>query len=147
MKGILKRIRFSKAEKIALVTLICLLLGFWLASGHIWLSVNSHSVSIDSRSLSEGSDYSNFRSLNEDVFCYHQDHGAQYLISPKRNEVSVISESEEVTIFPDFILLSNRALASLEDANKKRLPDAKLVIGNGYIEFVGIHNERWHISN
>ena len=146
MKYLLNKIKFTKAEKIFLFSLICLFLGFWVVSGRIWLRVNQHNVSIDGMSLSEGSDYFVFRSLNGDIFCYHQDHGTQYLILPKRSEISIISEGEDVIILPDFILFSHHALASLEDSNtKKRLANPNLVVKNGFIEFVGIHNERWRV--
>lgn len=141
------RIRFSGAEKFIFAALICLALGGWLVRGQIWFGVDSQTISINGRSLSEGSDYSVFRSLSGDIFCYSQDHGAQYLISPARNEVSVISERERVTILPDFFLFSHRALAGVADSNRQRLPGTQLTISSGLIEFVGVYNERWRISN
>jgi len=92
MKG-LKRIKFTRDEKLILILLVCLSLGYWWISGHVWFCIDNHKISINGRFLAKGSDYSCFKSLGGDIFSYHQDHGTQYFISPKNNEVSPISVS------------------------------------------------------
>lgn len=139
--------RFVKAEAPALILLVLLLLTCQWASGRIWLRFDENKVFINSRSLSAGSDYSIFRSLNGDIFCSHQDHGAQCLISPAKNEVSVISQSEDVT-WLDIVLLSDNALTDLEYGSaRKKLPAPNLLFENGTVEFTGIYGERWRILN
>jgi len=150
---LLKKIKFTRAEKLILILLACLSLGYWWVIGHVWFRIDNHKISINGRSLAEGSDYSCFKSLGGDIFCYHQDHGTQYFISPKNNEVSTISEDADVG-YMEFILISGGARNGFENSGvKQRLPDSNMVIGNGYIEFTPSVTEwkspdveRWHIS-
>src|ERR1051325_289497 len=151
--SLLKKIKFTTAGQSILILLACLSLGYWWVSGHVWFRIDNHKVSINGRSLAEGGDYSCFKSLAGDIFCYHQDHGTQYFISPRNNEVSAISESAGVG-YLEVILISGGARNGFEDSGvKQRLSDTQLTIGNGFIEFTPSITEwkshdmqRWNIS-
>jgi hypothetical protein len=129
------------------------LLASWWAHGHIWFRIDDHNVSINGRSLAEGSDYSCFKSMNGDIFCYHQDHGTLYFISPKKGEVSTIDETVDLGYW-EFVLLSGGARDGFENSGlKHRLRETSLIIGNGFVEFEpsvtefkGPQVERWHIA-
>jgi hypothetical protein len=122
-------------------------------NSYIWFRIDNHKISINGRSLARGSDYSCFKSLGGDIFCYHQDHGTQYFISPKNNEVSAIGENAGVG-YLEVILISGGARNGFKDSGvKQRLSDTQLTIGNGFIEFTPSITEwkspdvqRWHIS-
>jgi len=151
---LLKKIKFTTAEKLILILLACIGLGYWWVSGHVLFRIDDNKVSINGRSLTEGSDYSCFKSLAGDIFCYHQDHGTQYFISPNNREVSAISEGADVG-YMEVILISSGARNRFETSGvKQRLPESNLVIGNGFVEFTPTITEwkspevqRWHISN
>jgi hypothetical protein len=104
MKEFFTKIRFTKAEKLLLVAATCLLLSFWWFSNHVWFRIDNHKITINEQSAAERSDYSCFKSINRDIFCYHQDNGTHYLISPRNNEISVISENAGVIHLEDVLL-------------------------------------------
>ncbi len=146
MLNYLKKVRFTFLEKAVLLSVFCFLLIYWWGSSRVWFRIDNHNVVLNGRPLSDGNDYSCFKSLSRDVLCHHQDHGAQYLISPRRREVSIISEKEDVDLL-DVVLYSYRPLSNLDESNgRKSVPDAGLMVGDDLIKFVGIHGEEWHIS-
>ncbi|MGI8655525.1 MAG: hypothetical protein ACR2LC_09925 [Pyrinomonadaceae bacterium] len=141
--------RIKKIEILTLILITLALIGYWWARGHVWLPIYGSNVSVNGRSLAKypGSDYSCFRSLREDIFCPHQDHGQQYLISLNRKEISVVSEDEDYTDFAAF-LYTSKDIANLNSlSTKRKLPDTQLMFGNGFIEFNPPENGHWHISN
>ena len=150
---LLNRNKFTTSEKLILILLACLSLGYWSVSSYVWFRVDDRKISINGRSLAEGSDYSCFKSLAGDIFCLHQDSGTQYFISPRNNEVSVISVDVDVTNL-DMILISSGAHSGFDNTGlKQRLPDAQLIVGKDSIKFTPSITEwksqaveRWHIS-
>src|SRR3954465_2303589 len=131
----MKKIKFRTAEKLLLIALACASLGYWWVSSYVWFRIDSYKISINGRSLAEGSDYSCFKSLGGDIFCYHQDNGTQYFISPKNNEVSVISQDVDVGYF-EFFIVSGGAHNGFENSGlKQQLSDTQLIVGKDFIEF------------
>lgn len=151
----MRRIKFTNTEKLILVVLACLFSGYWWVIGYVWFRIDNHNVSINGRSLAEaeGSDYFCFKSLSENIFCYHQDHGTQYLISPVNKEVSIISQEVNVD-YLEVILIAGGARDGFKDSSfKKKLSDTPIVVGNGFVEFTPSITEwkspevqRWRIS-
>ncbi len=60
---LLNRNKFTTSEKLILILLACLSLGYWSVSSYVWFRVDDRKISINGRSLAEGSDYSCFKSL------------------------------------------------------------------------------------
>ena len=139
--------------KIILAAVVFLALGYWWVHSHVWFRIDNHKISINGRSLAEGSDYSCFKAMSGDIFCYHQDHGTQYFISPKKNEVSTIDEAIDVE-YLEGVLISSGASDGFDSSGMKhRLHETSLTRGNGFVEFApsvtefkGAQTERWHIA-
>ena len=150
---VLKNFLRTVTGKIILAAMIFLSLGYWWVHGHVWFRIDNHNISINGQSLAAGSDYSCFRSMSGDIFCYHQDHGTQYFISPKKNEVSTIDETINVE-YLEGVLISGGASDGFESSGMKhRLPETSLIRGNGFVEFAPSVTEfkapqiqRWHIA-
>ncbi len=143
MRNFLGKIRLTISEKLALVLLIVSILSYWWASNHIWLPVNFHNVYVNGKPLYE-LDYSIFKSLSGDIYCYHQDHGKEYLVSLKKKEVT-FSEDEDVYNY-ELMLYVPKAIPAPTNLNPRQImPDSKLVIDSSFVEFTGVYGERWHI--
>jgi hypothetical protein len=150
---VLKNFLRSITGKILLAATVFLLLGYWWVHGYVWFRIDNSHISINGRSLAEGSDYSCFRSMSGDIFCYHQDHGTQYFISPRKNEVSTIDERVDVE-YLEGVIISGGARDGFDGSDMKhRLPETSLIRGNGFVEFAppvtevkGSQIERWHIT-
>jgi hypothetical protein len=126
------QIKPTPAKIFAVATLAVCALIVWRVVGHVWFRIDDSKVSINGKTLATypGSDYSCFKSLRGDIFCYHQDHGTQFLISPRKREVSTIDESADVNYF-EFVVFSDDFDRS---GVKHTLPD-QLTLGNGFVEF------------
>ena len=150
---VLKHFLRTTIGKIILGAVVFILLGYWWAHGHVWFRIDNHNISINGRSLAAGSDYSCFKSMSGDIFCYHQDHGTQYFISPKKNEVSTIDEAANVDYLEDFLISGGARDGFVSLGMKHQLSDTSLMHGNGFVEFApsvtefkGSQTERWHIA-
>jgi len=151
----LNRFKFTAWEKLILILLACLSLGYWWVSSYVWFHIDDRKISINGKSLWDAgaADYSCFKSLSGDILCLHQDNGTQYYISPRNNEVSVISVDLDVTNL-EMVLISGGAHTGFEGAGlKQRLSDAHLIVGKDFVEFTPSITqwksqavEKWHIS-
>jgi hypothetical protein len=140
--------KLSTSTRIVVVALICLgILAYRWVSFHFWFPLNNCQILVNG-DLNHPVlyDYEPGKSLNGDIFLRNQDHGTQYLISVKKNEVSVISEDED---FVDFgvLTLTRDDLSNLENSEVKvRLSNPSLFVGDRVVEFTSAEGERWHIS-
>ena len=147
------RLKFTPLKGLAISLGGCILISYLWVRSNVWFRINDHRVLVNGVSLADGSDYSCFKSLPGDIFCYHQDHGTQYFISPKLSEVSVISPDADVGSM-DVILISSGARTRFENSNvKQKLADSHLIVGDGFVEFTPSIPEwrsgapqTWHIS-
>jgi hypothetical protein len=152
---VLNKTKFTTSGKLILILIAFLSIGYWWVSSYVWFRIDDRKITINGKSLFEAgaADYSCFKSLAGDILCVHQDNGTQYFISPKNNEVSVISVDVDV-INLEMILISSGAHTGFESTRlKQRLSDTKLIVGKDFVEFTPSITqwksqavERWHIS-
>jgi hypothetical protein len=115
-------------------------------SHHIWFSLDHSEILVDGAFNPMLYDYMPGKSLNGDIFLRNMDHGTQYLISPKRNEVSVISEEYEF-IDIEFLTYTRDDLVNYRYSKVKTvLPNSNLLVGNRFVEFTSPEGKRWHIA-
>ena len=152
MRKLLSRIRFTMAEQVVLILMACLSLGYYWTKGHVWFGIANNKISVNGTPLAEGSDYSCFKSLRGDIFCFHQDHGTQYLISPKDNEVSVIDDGVNI-VYLEAIVVSGIRRGIDDPSITHNIPDNRLIVGKDFVEFTPSvtewrfpKEEHWHIS-
>lgn len=125
------KVRFTKIEKIILIISAFLLLFYWWFSNHFWFRIDDRKIEINQQSKSP--DYSCFKSLGGEIFCYHQDNETEYLISPQNNEVYTVYG--EGIIYLEGIVISSTFTNSLNSSSvKRKLPD-EIIRGGNYIQF------------
>jgi len=113
---------------------------------HIWFSVNHSEILVDGAFNPMLYDYMPVRSLNGDIFLRNMDHGTEYLISPKKNEVSVIMEGYEFIDIGLFTYTRDDLVNYKDSKVKTVLPNSNLLVGNRFVEFTSPENKRWNIS-
>lgn len=115
-------------------------------SHHIWFPLDHAQILVNGSSNPMLYDYLPGKSLNGDIFFRNQDHGPQYLISFKKQEVSIISEDAD---FMDigFLTYTRDDLVDVKYPRiKTTLSNPNLVLGNKLVEFTSTEGERWHVS-
>ena len=69
-----------------------------------------------------------------------------YLISPKKKEVSVISENYDF-IDVGFLTYTRDDLVNYKYSKVKTvLPNSNLLVGNRFVEFTSPEGKHWHIA-
>jgi len=116
-------------------------------SHHIWFSIDHSEILVDGKFNPMLYDYMPGKSLNGDIFLRNMDHGTEYLISPQKKEVSVISEDYDF-IDIDFLTYTRDDLVNYKYSKVKKtvLPNANLVVGNRFVEFTSPEGEHWHVA-
>lgn len=121
----------TKVKKSLVIVLALLFLGYWWFSTHIWFRIDDRKITVNQ--LSKPYDYSCFKSLRGNIFCHHQDNGAEYLIVPKDNEIYAVN-GEEI-IYLEGIVISSTFSNSLNNSKViQKLPD-EIIEGENFIQF------------
>jgi len=138
-----------------LIAAVVLAVGFFAiayrwVSHHIWFSIEHSQILVDGASypaLPMLADYMPGKSLNGDIFLRNMDHGTEYLISPKKKEVSTISEDYDF-IDIDFFTYTRDDLVNYKYSKVKKtvLPNSNLIVGKGFVEFTSSEGKRWHVT-
>src|SRR5882762_4112823 len=139
--------RFSKPLLlISLVVSICLAaIVYRWTSHHIWFPLSQTQIVVNGHAL-RFSDYLPGKSLNGDIFLRSQDHGTQYLISPRNNEVSIITEEARFMEIGLFTYTRDDLVNAKYPNIKHAFSDSKLSVGNQFVEFTSVEGEHWRIA-
>src|SRR5437870_675557 len=143
--------RLRKLFKLVSIVATVMTVGFAITayrwtSHHIWFSIDHSEILVDGAFNPMLYDYMPGKSLNGDIFLRNMDHGTEYLISPKKKEVSVISEGYDF-IDIGFLTYTRDDLVNYKYSKVKTvLPNSNLLIGNRFVEFTSPEGKHWHIA-
>jgi hypothetical protein len=138
--------RFKRVLLVASATVICLgVIAYIWTSHHIWFPLGQNQVLVNGNNLGL-SDYLPGRSLNGDIFLRNQDHGTQYLISPKKKEVSVISGDAHFIDIGLFTYTRDDLVDVKYPSIKRAVSNPSLIVGNRFVEFTSLEGQHWRIA-
>jgi hypothetical protein len=131
---------------LGVVVIFCAIAYRWV-SHHIYFSIDHSQILVDGAWNPMLYDYMPGKSLNGDIFLRNMDHGTEYLISPKKKEVSTISEDYDF-IDIDFFTYTRDDLVNYKYSKVKKtvLPNSNLIVGSGFVEFTSSEGKRWHVT-
>jgi len=145
------KIRLRKLFKLVSIVATVITVGFVIAAyrwtaHHIWFSVDHCEILVDGAFNPMLYDYMPGKTLNGDIFLRNMDHGTEYLISPRKSEISVITEDYDF-IDIDFLTYTRDDLVNYKYSKVKTVvPNSNLLVGNRFVEFTSPEGKRWHVA-